>query len=179
MGECDDRIREYCESRRCALCGWVPRMYDTTYSDGSRHLCPQCFKAFSKENPVIYRHYPGFVETDTIDFHPWEGCDAFERDCPLKDGWRYVYASGSEGQGCIMRESEDGTEWYVLWHVKDREIAKELSKAMPPWRPRKPDHPPKHRSRLQTIYIPFSTALCNTFIPPTYYTTQPMATAIG
>jgi len=127
-----ERIRSITGHEPCDVCGYVPTGWDYIYSDGKTNLCPKCIKKFSEENRIIVHHYPGCVDTAVREFYQWEGCEQFLIDNPIDEGWRYVFSDDT-----IMIEREDRSEWWVLWHVRNEEIIKEIRKKIPAWRPPK------------------------------------------
>ena len=128
-----ERIRSITGREPCDMCGYARKGWgDHIYSDGNTNLCPKCFKIFSEENQVIIHHYPGCVSGAVDEFYQWKGCEQFVIDNPIEKGWRYVHSDHK-----IMMERENHSEWWVLWHVHNNEIMKEIREEIPEWIPPK------------------------------------------
>lgn len=123
---------------RCTQCGEALYDYDQNYSDGRMALCPKCFDDYCTDHKVIIHHCPACVENGNDDkFYEWKGLDRFIEDNPPDEGWVYKYSKGGSGHSYIMIDATHKTEWWVVWHVRDKDIIKELEERLPLWTSRK------------------------------------------
>ena len=123
---------------KCTQCGVDLYDYDQNYSDGHMTLCNSCFDEYSKGHHVIVKHCPGCVDNGNDDtFYEWKGLDRFIEENPLKEGWEYKYSWNGPKHALIMTDCNIKREWWVEWHVRDKEIIDELVEKLPKWEYRK------------------------------------------
>lgn len=122
----------------CTSCGVGLYDYDQKYSDGRITLCSHCFNDYKADNQIIIRHCPGCVENGNNNrFYEWKGLDKFINDYPPDEGWVYKYSNSSDSYGHILMDATYKTEWWVEWHVHNKNIIKELKEGLPLWTPKK------------------------------------------
>lgn len=130
----------------CSHCGRYIDFphYEYSYEDKDNRLCHECYELFIKFNSTITHHYPGCVEVACIQFYVWKGWDQFVKDHRPAKGWHYEVSYDYDYEwksrrkyeyAHIMDVKDDQSEEWVLWHVRDESIVKDIRGSnAPEWR---------------------------------------------